>query len=401
MKITQWTLGLAAVGLVSLAPGLRAQDTNTPASTNAPVASTNAPTPAPIPLATALTATTISGYVDTSMVWVPGTGNAHPVITSPTSAGPGSHADSFALDSADVKIARAPDSSKWAAGYTLEAQYGPDAINPFAGSPLRQAYVELMVPVGNGLDLEVGQWDNILGYESNDDYKNPNWSRSYGYDLEPVTHTGILGTYKFCDAFSAQFGVADTLTGPGNATANNYTGPESKKAIVSLFTFTAPTNWGSIAGSTLTAGFDDGPGSLTSDRQHLYLGASLNTPVKGLTFGAAYDSVWSADTGGPAPVTLGYASALGGYASYALTDKATLNGRVEYAHGALFAPGAANEVAEFTATFQYQLWDNVTSRLEARWDHSGNVNTFGSVPGVAGPTERNQVLFAANLIYKF
>jgi len=46
MKINKWTLGLAAVGLVSLTPGLRAADTG--------------PTPVPV---TALTATTISGYV--------------------------------------------------------------------------------------------------------------------------------------------------------------------------------------------------------------------------------------------------------------------------------------------------------------------------------------------------
>jgi hypothetical protein len=328
------------------------------------------------------------------MVWVPGTGNAHPVITSPNGV---SHADSFALDSADVKIARAPDSSKWAAGYTFEAQYGPDAINPFPGNPLRQAYVELMVPVGNGLDLEVGQWDNILGYESNDDYKNPNWSRSYGYDLEPVSHTGILATYKFCDAFSAQVGVADTLTGPGNATSATYGGAESKKAIVSLFTLTAPTNWGSFGGSTLTAGFDDGPGAVTSDRQHLYVGTSLNTPLKGLTFGAAYDSVWNNDSGAGG-ITLGYASSIGGYASYAFSDKATFNGRAEYAHGGVFAPGS-QEYFELTGTFQYQMWDNVTSRLELRWDHSGQGAAFGGTGFL--PTERNQVLLAANVIYKF
>jgi hypothetical protein len=382
----KWTLGLAAVGLVSLAPGVRAQGTNAPA-------------PAAIPMTTALTGTTISGYVDTSAVWVPGTGNAHPVVTSPNG---GSHPDAFNLDSADVKIARAPDAGKWTAGYTLEAQYGPDAINPF-GNPLRQAYVELMVPLGNGLDLEMGQWDNIIGYESNDDYKNPNWSRSYGYDIEPVSHTGILATYKFCDAFSAQFGVADSLTSVGNATAATFGGAESKKSIVSLLTLTAPDSWGALKGSTLSAGFDDGLGSVTADRQHLYAGTTINTPVKGLTFGAAYDSVWNNDTGGFGAVTLGYASSIGLYASYAFTDKASLNVRAEYAHGALFgglAPSApAAEVFAVTGTFQYQLWDNVTSRLELRWDHSGRGAAFGGT-GLL-PTERNQVLLAANVIYKF
>jgi hypothetical protein len=386
MKLTmnRWTLGLAAVGLVSLTPGVRADGTNAPAA------------PAPIPLATALTATTISGYVDTSAVWVPGTGNGHP---APVSFNGPSKQDGFNLDSADVKIQRSPDSTPWGAGYTFEAQYGPDAINPFVGTPIRQAYVELMVPVGNGLDLEIGQWDNIIGYESNDDYKNPNWSRSYGYSIEPVSHTGVLATYKFCDAFSAQFGVADSLTSGGNVTAGSVGGAESKKAIVSLLSFTAPTNWGSLGGSALYVGFDDGPGTISSDRQHLYVGATINTPVKGLTFGAAYDSVWNNDIGGLTGFNAGYASALGGYVSYALTDKATLNGRVEYAHGGIVAPGDQQVVA-FTGTLQYQLWDNVTSRLEVRWDHSGKGAAFGGPIGGA-PTERNQVLLAANIIYKF
>jgi len=53
MKINKWTLGLAAVGLVSLTPALRAADA----------------TPVPQPVMTAMSATTISGYVDTSAVW--------------------------------------------------------------------------------------------------------------------------------------------------------------------------------------------------------------------------------------------------------------------------------------------------------------------------------------------
>ena len=49
MKINQWTLGLAAVGVVSLASAVNAEE----AKMNA--------------LQTALSSTTISGYVDTSI----------------------------------------------------------------------------------------------------------------------------------------------------------------------------------------------------------------------------------------------------------------------------------------------------------------------------------------------
>jgi hypothetical protein len=372
-------------------------------------------------LTTALSATTISGYVDTSMVWNPGSGNG---TVAPYSFNAGKQ-DGFNLDSALVQIQRSPDTSKWAAGYTLSLQAGADLVTADA---IRQAYVELMVPVGNGIDFEVGQWDNIIGYESNDDYKNPNWSRSYGYSIEPTTHTGVLGTYKFSDAISLQLGVANSLdTLPINGRNNSATGGatiESKKALVSLLSLTAPDSWGALKGSMFYVGLDYGPGTGVEiggthavDKTHLYVGTTINTPVKGLTFGAAWDTVNNYDNGAAFPITgagtvnhEGYATAIGVYASYALTDKATLNARAEYFHTTIpgFTPVSAypngypqdEKIIALTGTFQYQLWDNVISRLEARWDNSANgYPQFGG--GAAGPTKNNELMLAANIIYKF
>jgi hypothetical protein len=400
MKLNKWTLGLAALGLVSLAPGLRAQGTSAPAS---------------IPLTTALSATTISGYVDTSMVWNPGTGNANP----PPYAFSGGKQDGFNLDSADVKIAKTPDTGKWAAGYTLELQYGADTVT--GDVPVRQAYVELMAPVGNGLDLQIGQWDNIIGYESNDGYKNPNFTRSYGYSLEPTTHTGVLASYKVADALSLEAGVAnslDTLGINGRNTSGRFgTTIESKKAYVSLLTLTAPDSWGSLGKSSLYVGFDFGPGNATEkgeshevDKKHLYVGAAINTPVKGLTVGAAWDAVVHSDIEG-AGNPEGYATAYDVYVSYKLTDKATINARGEYVLAT--SPGLTpfdpllpakaypqNErILALTGTLQYQLWDNVITRLEGRWDNSAN--GYPQFGGPQGGAKINEVLVAANVIYKF
>jgi hypothetical protein len=354
------------------------------------------------------------------MVWNPGTGNANP---APVSFNAGKQ-DGFNLDSVDVKIARAPEATDWAAGYVLELQYGNDAFTP--DGPIRQAYVELTAPLGNGLDFQVGQFDNILGYESKDDYKNPNWSRSYGFTINPSSQVGVLATYKFCEAFSAQLGVANELNpAPGN-NARNFSGAggatiESKKAIVSLISLTAPDSWGSLAKSALYVGFDYGPGNATEiggthnvDKADLYIGATINTPVKGLTLGAAFDTINNSDLG---PVE-GYASTIGLYASYKLpgTDKATLNARAEYAHGSAFdnlfldsyAAGFAPQEAKvfaLTGTFQYDLWANVISRLELRWDTSADGSPmFGGIgsPGTGVPaTKHNEVSLAANLIYRF
>ena len=63
MKINQWTMGLAAVGVVSLASAVNAEEAKMSA------------------LQTALSSTTISGYVDTSIEWAENdyTGGSYPL----------------------------------------------------------------------------------------------------------------------------------------------------------------------------------------------------------------------------------------------------------------------------------------------------------------------------------
>jgi len=396
MKINKWTLGLASLGLVSLVTEARAQ--------------TNA-------LMTTVSATTISGYVDTSAVWNPGSGNANP---APYALNTGKQ-DGFNVDAIDIRLQKALEEGQWSAGYVAELMFGPDSGSITADPAIRQAYVEFRAPLGNGLDFQMGRWDNLIGYESNDSYKNPNWTHSYGYSLEPTEHTGLLTTYKFCDALTAQVGVVDTVTTVGingrstGVFANGE--PEGEKGLVSLLSFTAPTNWGFLSGSSAYFGFDwgQGPAGGAPRRDHFYIGGTLNTPVKDLTVGGAFDYVTHEDVAG---FDTGHAYAFGGYISYKLTDKLTLNGRAELAEGRYFAatgltgvgvippglPADEEQIFALTGTLQYDLWANVISRLEVRWDDAVNggysATPFGgTVTGIGA--KRNEVLVAANVIYKF
>src|SRR5437764_1206768 len=201
MKLNKWTLGLVAVGAVSLASAVRADEK---------VANS---------VMTALSSTTISGYVSTSAEWNFGTGNG---LLPDYKFGGASKADGFNLDVVQLRIEKPLDEAEWAAGYRVDLWAGPDAnvlgTQSIFGSgskaatsdfAIRQAYVALRTPLGNGIDWKVGVFDSVLGYESVESPNNPNYTRSYGHSIEPQTHTGILGSYRFNDLLSASLGVAN------------------------------------------------------------------------------------------------------------------------------------------------------------------------------------------------
>src|SRR5206468_12873165 len=112
------------------------------------------------------------------------------------------------------------DETRWAAGYRVELWAGPDAnvLNTQSTGTgtgrdfaIRQAYVALRMPCGNGIDWKVGVFDSIIGYESVESGNNPNYTRSFGHSFEPQTHTGVLASYRFNDMISASAGIANTI----------------------------------------------------------------------------------------------------------------------------------------------------------------------------------------------
>ena len=293
------------------------------------------------------------------------------------------------------------DESPWASGYHVDLNAGTDAITPLnsVSTPgatistvgLRQAYIALRTPVGNGIDWKVGLFDGITGYESNTGYSNPNYTRSYGYQVNPASALGALATYKVSSLVSVQAGLANR----GNNFASTYlplgqtsAGLSSKDAILGL-ALTAPDSWGFLKGSTLNAGtfqgFDNGAVNNYS------VNATLSTPVAGLKVGLAYDKVQSLVGEG---VDF---NVYGVYATYDATSKLHLAVRGEMTDGT----GTKNE--EVTATLQYDLWANVISRLEARWDHveHGTGYNNGAYDFGATTSVGNSFLLAVNLVYKF
>src|SRR5436190_14196742 len=91
MKFNKWTLGLAAVGVVSLASAVKAEEKA-------------------CSVMTALSSTTLSGYVDTSAQWNFGNGNN---ANGPLyKFGPGK-ADGFNLNAVQLRLEKPLDESEW------------------------------------------------------------------------------------------------------------------------------------------------------------------------------------------------------------------------------------------------------------------------------------------------
>lgn len=332
-KVNKWTLGLAAVGLISLPAVVHAEEK-------------------PNQLLTALSSTTISGYVNTSVHWNPGSGNAN---TPAFAFNDANKHDGFNVNAVNVVLEKPLDEGTWSAGYKVDLIYGPDAVllanNSWVGGGMstdlniKQAYVALRAPVGNGIDLKLGSFDTIIGYEVFNAGSNPNYTRSWGYTIEPTQHTGLLASYQVNRVVGVSAGVANTWAAGVN---NRAPGSESDKTWMAAVTLTAPDDMGFLAGSALYLGIVDGytTPAVGNDITSFYAGATLATPIQGVKLGAAFDYAVLDDNG---PGLRGNTKAAALYASFQATEKLSFHARGEWAdfNKGLATGGAANGPAPF------------------------------------------------------
>jgi hypothetical protein len=401
MKFNQWTLALASVGIVSLGSVAQAEEQSS--------------------VMTALSSTTLSGYVDTSVSWWTGTQRkegGRPNLGLPGRTFDGADKqDGFNLHAVKLVLEKPlGDATSWSAGYKADLVFGPDAnyygtlLNGGAAQgggfgnndefAVKQAYVALRAPVGNGLDIKMGVWDTIIGYEFFESGSNPNFSRSYGYFIEPTHHTGVLASYKITDMFSATAGVANAYVGG----VNDRSITESKKTYMAALTVTLPEGAGAMQNSVISVGYVGGQNGATTvgtvghDTRSYYAGFTLNTPLEGLQVGGAWDFRENA-AGITAPGTSNDAYAVALYVSYGM-DKWKLNLRADYTqatHGTFYVDpsGDRNELGSITGTLDYSLWENVLTRLEVRYDRA----LSGDRP--FGQSQEQALTVAANAVYKF
>jgi hypothetical protein len=211
----------------------------------------------------------------------------------------------------------------------------------------------------------------------------------------------LLGSYTVNSVIGLQAGIVnrDSSSTRNFGFAPAGLSPEpSSKSYVAAIALTAPDSWGWFKGSVLnleTIQTFDGYG------QNNYSASfTMNTPVTGLKGGLAFDDVQSLNTPNGGTID---GQIYGIYATYQQTDKLSYNLRgelVDFDYGSppAAAPFFAGKGEEVTFDVEYDIWGpNVTSRVEARWDHneSPSVGQFNS-NGTA-----NAYLLALNVVYKF
>ena len=339
MKMNKWTMALAAAGVVSLSSVAQAQEAA--AGANALAAST-----------------TLSGYVSTSY----------------TNSDVATARDSFILDVVDLKFASAQGAGEYATGYTVELWAGPDASDLGTGGSgtveMMQANIDLRVPVGNGLDLKVGQFQTVVGNETYNKNENAFFTRSYGFAVEPTHHTGVLASYQASDDLSLAVGLVNDTT---SAVTNNDNGGTAYLVSVG---YTIPDSAGFLSGTQLTYARVDGAngsGAANSEVDNQYLGMSIPLPIEGLSYNLAWDIRENA-------AAIKDDNVLGHNLSYAFNDSLTINARYETGNinSDITGDGIAENYDGLSSTsigLDYKLWENVISRVEyisSDWDSNAN-----------------------------
>ncbi len=134
----------------------------------------------------------------------------------------------FTVNQADITIRRSPGSASdpYGVGFHIsldagqniqfyEAYYGNTSYftAPFQQRipfDVRQAYINLNLPVGSGLDIHIGKEKELLGWENFNMTRN--WNNTYSLldNAEPSTYTGIFFTYNVIPSLQTTFGIANS-----------------------------------------------------------------------------------------------------------------------------------------------------------------------------------------------
>jgi hypothetical protein len=291
---------------------------------------------------------------------------------------PGDYKNQLMLDQLDLAFQRTiVDPSKFDIGFMVEAFYGRDAVythsdgildngnkhgdtSPDDDLDLEQAYVQVSVPLGTGLEFTAGKFDTLLGSEVINPSGNALYTHSYQFSYGiPFTQTGILAAYNLTSALKLTAGIT---RGWNQSTDDNN----------SAIDFLGEAAWTINSAWSATVNLSEGPQSTGDDHDYW-------TVVEGIVSWQVSDQLKvAADLlyGDASSIAQWYGAAA--YASYTLNKYAALNLRGEFYHdGRGFTTGVGVTDTNYmegtvgvaiTPTADINLLQTLTIRPEVRVD---------------------------------
>lgn len=356
----------------------------------------------------------LSGYVDAGYIYN-FTGSAGPQSSYggvDTNGG-----GDFNLNAFKVVLEKAlSDKNEFQAGFRVDLMLGEDAgalgNNGAAGSSdsiyLQQAHVLVRIPVGNGLDLQVGKFGSILGFEADERPANMNITQGFNAIVDPAPSTGILGTYPINDRLTIIGGI---INGAGQDTNVGLDSSGDGYAITGGLGLTNESGNAETQLAFHAAPMGDAGIGQTENEPALGLNwwgtwaPTCCTDKLLLAFNTSYwlANDFSAPATDPADDNAANFFTAALYAKYQFTEIFSLAGRAEYAHNddnqlaALTGRSFASDMFSWTATAGFNLTEELLFRLEYRVDAGTSV--------VADPTGTLTDDFAqrvaAQIVYTF
>jgi len=250
--------------------------------------------------------------------------------------------------------------------------FDSDVVDPY------QAYLQVLAPVGNGINIFAGRFVTLAGYEVIEAWKDPNITRSilFGFAI-PFTHTGIRANYT---------------AGPITLTAGLNNGWDQVEELNDSPTIESQLAY-SYAGTTVSSAWLGVTGYFGKEPSGLGFGGEgwreLITAVGTITFLEKITLIVDADFGWQQDVVfdeLGSEDNVSwwGIAGYIVVDPhpaVRLSLRGEYFDDPEgYRTGLDQKLFEFTPTLILKPFkgliagnkflDNFEARAEFRWDHS-------------------------------
>ncbi len=358
----------------------------------------------------ALSQMTISGFVSASYFY--------DVINSSDKHPPGylwnQNLGSFTVNKFKLTLASpAVDKDKWDAAYRVSLIYGSDAqyVNTSSsvgglGSPdftgLREAYVELNVPIGTGLDIKAGELISLLNWESGDGgAANANFSQGYQWFITGnPPDAGVQLSYDFTDWIGIKLRVQNGLyggevqTGQKTFMGGLYLTPDKKTSLAFL----------GFAGHQTAGPNNDLGGSFLGSRQLM--------ETYNLSFATEFDWFHFANPLAVGPQAAnGNCWSVGGWLTADLTPKLGVALRADFIDdptgyqsatdlgivSAVYG-GGGQQLNSVTLTLDYKPVPAIKIQPEIRWNHTSYSGGFATA---SGPGKHDEIIAGMGASYLF